>query len=35
MKNKVLIVSSNYYEIINNNLLKGATDELKKKQFRV
>jgi len=30
MKNKVLIVSSNYYEIINNNLLKGATDELKK-----
>ena len=30
MKNKVLIVSSNYYENICNNLLKGATEELEK-----
>ena len=28
---KVLIVSSNYYEDISNNLLKGASKELKKK----
>ena len=30
MKNKVLIVSSSYYENISNKLLKGATEELKK-----
>ena len=29
MKNKILIVSSNYYEEIANNLLKGAVKELK------
>ena len=33
MKKKVLIVSSNYYENINNNLLKGATEELKKNKL--
>ena len=33
MKNKVLIVSSNYYENISNNLLKGATEELQKNNF--
>ena len=29
MKNKVLIVSSNYYEEVSSNLIKGATEELK------
>ena len=29
MKKKILIVSSNYYEEISNNLLKGASQELK------
>ena len=29
MKNKVLIVSSNYYDEVNSNLIKGATEELK------
>ena len=29
MKNKVLIVSSNYYDEVSSNLIKGATDELK------
>tara|TARA_B110000014_G_C19673407_1_gene353529 strand:+ start:66 stop:464 length:399 start_codon:yes stop_codon:yes gene_type:complete len=29
MKNKVLIVSSNYYDEVSNNLIKGATEELK------
>jgi len=29
MKNKVLIVSANYYEDISRNLIKGATEELK------
>ena len=29
MKNKVLIVSSNYYDEFSSNLIKGATDELK------
>jgi len=29
MKNKVLIVSSNYYDKISSNLIKGATQELK------
>ena len=29
MKKKILIVISSYYEIIGNNLLKGATKELK------
>ena len=29
MKNKVLIVSSNYYNKISSNLIKGATQELK------
>tara|TARA_Y100001970_G_scaffold273715_1_gene372315 strand:+ start:1968 stop:2366 length:399 start_codon:yes stop_codon:yes gene_type:complete len=33
MKNKILIVSSNYYENISENLLKGATEELKKNNF--
>ena len=33
MKNKILIVSSNYYEKISNNLLIGATDELKKNKI--
>jgi Riboflavin synthase beta-chain len=30
MKNKILIVISNYYENISNNLLSGASAELKK-----
>ena len=29
MKKKVLIVTSNYYEQISSNLLKGASEELK------
>ena len=29
MKNKVLIVSSNYYDEVSSNLIKGATEELK------
>ncbi len=29
MRNKVLIVSSNYYDKISSNLIKGATQELK------
>tara|TARA_B100001250_G_scaffold221661_1_gene190115 strand:+ start:63 stop:461 length:399 start_codon:yes stop_codon:yes gene_type:complete len=29
MKNKVLIVSSNYYDEVSNNLIKGAIEELK------
>ena len=29
MKNKVLIVSSNYYDQVSNNLIKGATKELR------
>ena len=29
MKNKVLIVSSNYYDKVSSNLIKGATEELK------
>ena len=29
MKNKVLIVSSNYYDEVSSNLIKGATAELK------
>ena len=29
MKNKVLIVCSNYYEEVSSNLIKGATEELK------
>ncbi len=29
MKNKILIVSSNYYADISRNLIKGATEELK------
>ena len=29
MKNKILIVSSNYYADISSNLIKGATEELK------
>ena len=33
MKNKVLIVSSSYYENISNNLLKGAIEELKKNKL--
>jgi len=28
MKNKVLIVSSNYYDKVSSNLIKGATEEL-------
>ncbi len=33
MKNKILIVSSNYYKNISENLLKGASEELKKNNF--
>ena len=29
MKNKVLIVSSNYYDEVSSNLIKGASEELK------
>ena len=29
MKNKVLIVCSNYYDEVSSNLIKGATEELK------
>jgi 6,7-dimethyl-8-ribityllumazine synthase len=29
MKNKILIVSSDYYKDVSNNLIKGATEELK------
>ena len=31
-KKKILIVISNYYEDIGNNLLKGAVNELKSKK---
>ena len=35
MKKKILIVASNYYKAITQNLIKGALDELKikKKKF--
>jgi len=33
MKNKVLIVSSNYYDKVSSNLIKGATEELKIKNI--
>ena len=33
MKNKILLVVSNYYEEISNNLIKGSTDALKDKNF--
>ena len=33
MNNKILIVVSNYYKEISNNLIKGATDYLKKNDF--
>ena len=34
MKNKVLIVYSNYYKNISENLLQGASEELKKNNFQ-
>ncbi len=34
MKNKVLIVNSNYYKNISENLLQGASEELKKNNFQ-
>ena len=34
MKNKILIVTSNYYEEIGNNLLKGSTKELKRNKIQ-